>query len=234
MTDFTKIEKKAPGLVDLAKTAAHSLHTQGLDGLRAAVYLVLDRSMSMAKYYRDGSVQHLADQALGLSVNVDDDGVVPLVFFDSRSYPVVDIRLSSYTGVVAAQHRLHGGELTMGGTRYGGPMRLVTEHYLNSGTTDPALVIFQTDGQPQDQAAARAELISASQLPIFWSFIGYGNAPVPFLEQLDDLPGRDVDNASYLHVGPHPQALPARDLYDGITAQFAPWLTAARAAGITT
>ncbi|HET6635052.1 MAG TPA: VWA domain-containing protein, partial [Streptomyces sp.] len=99
-TPAISLDKVPAGLVSLAKTATVSLEKNGLSGLRAAVYLVVDRSYSMCDYFRDGSVQHLADQALGLSVTVDDDGIVPLVMFDSRPYPVVDVDLNDYQGVV--------------------------------------------------------------------------------------------------------------------------------------
>ncbi|MFD1656948.1 VWA domain-containing protein [Streptomyces caeni] len=217
------------GLVSLAKTAAVSLEKRGLTGQRAAVYLVVDRSYSMKDYFRNGSVQHLADQALGLSVNLDDDGTVPLVMFDSQPYPLVEISLDQYEGVVAQQHQMHGGELTMGGTRYTVAMQAVIEHYLNAETADPALVVFQTDGDPQDKDAARLQLAQASKLPIFWSFLGFGHSRVRFLEQLDTLGGRLVDNASYFHAGARPTRLPDADLYDGITHEFGTWLAAARA-----
>jgi hypothetical protein len=221
------------GLVSLAKTAGVSLQKAGVPvGQRAAVYLVVDRSYSMRHYFKDGSVQGLADQALGLSVNLDDDGTVPLILFDSQPYPTVDISLDRYQGVVADQHRLHGGELTMGGTKYAIAMRSVTEHYLNSGATDPALVIFQTDGDPQDRDDARLRLAQASKLPIFWSFLGFGPSKVAFLQELDTLGGRVVDNASYFHAGARPGSLPDSALYDGITGEFGRWLPAARAKGL--
>lgn len=232
MIDLMKVEQQAPGLVSLAKTAGVSLSKHGLGGQRAAVYLVVDRSYSMRDYYRDGSVQHLADQALALSVNLDDDGVVPLVMFDSRPYPTIDIRLDSYSGQVATQHQRFGGENTMGGTHYTIAMHRVIEHYRSSGATDPALVLFQTDGAPQDEQDTQVQLAMASKLPLFWAFIGFGRRPVPFLQTLDTLPGRAVDNASYFHTGAVPQALDDAVLYDGITAEFAQWLPAARAAGV--
>ncbi|WP_435600790.1 VWA domain-containing protein [Streptomyces sp. C10-9-1] len=222
-------------LVSLAKTAKVSLEKQGIADLRAAVYLVVDRSLSMSGYYGDGSVQHLADQALGLSVNLDDDGTVPMLFFDDRPYPIVEISLDHYDGVVAQQHKRHGGGSTMGGTRYADAMRAITDHYADCrarGTTDPALVLFQTDGAPQDRAAAQLELARASEHPLFWAFIGFGPTPVPFLQGLDDLPGRAVDNASYFHAGARPTNVPDADLYDGITSEVSPWLAAARANGI--
>ncbi|MEU9208492.1 VWA domain-containing protein [Streptomyces sp. NPDC048415] len=217
------------GLVSLAKTAAVSLEKCGLTGQRAAVYLVVDRSYSMKDYFANGSVQHLADQVLGLSANLDDDSTVPLVMFDSRPYPVVEISLDRYEGVVAEQHRMHGGEPTMGGTLYTTAMTTVIEHYRDSFATDPALVIFQTDGDPQDQDAARLQLATASKLPIFWNFLGFGRSKVAFLNQLDKMGGRLVDNASYFHAGADPKGLADATVYDGITKEFGAWLAAARA-----
>ncbi|MET9122951.1 VWA domain-containing protein [Streptomyces sp. NPDC004528] len=221
------------GLVSLTKAAGVSLAKAGVPaGLRAAVYLVVDRSGSMCDHFRNGDVQDLADRALGLSANLDDDGTVPLVFFDHRPYPVVDISLDQYQGVVAAQHQLHGGERTMGGTVYMAAMATVIDHYRNSGATDPALVIFQTDGGPADTDATRLQLAQASKLPIFWAFVGFGPTKVAFLRELDRLRGRLVDNASYFHAGADPRGLPDHELYDGITSEFSRWLVAARAKNI--
>ncbi|WP_137991227.1 VWA domain-containing protein [Streptomyces vilmorinianum] len=232
----------APNLTDvnstmasLVKTAGHSLEKEGLAGTRAAVYLVIDRSYSMHSHFGNGSVQHLADQALGLSVNLDDDGIVPLVFFDSKPYPIAEISLTRYAGVVGHQHSLHGGIVTMGGTQYAIAMRAVIEHYQDyqrRGGTDPALVIFQTDGDPQDRDAARLQLAHASALPLYWSFIGFGKTPIPFLQRLDDMGGRVVDNATYFHAGERPTGVSDAELYDQLLRDFGPWMAAARAKGV--
>jgi len=58
--DLTKLTATAPGLVDLYKTARVSLDKHRLGGERAAVYLVIDHSRSMSRYFKDGSVQALA------------------------------------------------------------------------------------------------------------------------------------------------------------------------------
>ncbi|MYV44278.1 VWA domain-containing protein [Streptomyces sp. SID2888] len=219
-------------LVNLTKSAAVSLHKQGLAGQRAAVYLVLDRSRSMSRYYRDGSVQHLAEQALGLSANVDDDGIVPTVFFDSDAHPAIEISVDDYQGSIDRHHKALG---RMGSTNYFAAMDEVIEHYLNSGSTDPAFVIFQTDGGPNSRRAAEQMLCKAARLPLFWQFVGFGPDRFDFLRKLDNLEvpkKRVVDNAGFFPVGDNPKQMSDADLYDQLMDEFPDWLAAARAAGI--
>jgi hypothetical protein len=238
MTDMTKsaislekIQEKAPGLVSLAKTAAVSLDKKGLAGHRAAVYLVLDHSGSMEPHYRSGAVQTLTDQVLGLSVNVDDDGTVPAVLFSSSPSDPFDVNLTNYAGWVQAQHV----QERWGGTQYAPAMQAVISHYQSSGATDPALVIFQTDGNPQDQPATESLLKTASKLPIFWSFIGFGDE-LTFLRKLDNLRvgigGRKVDNASLFETGYDLSLVTDEELYDGIMHEYPKWLNDARSKGI--
>jgi hypothetical protein len=226
MISITKVEQQAPGLVSLAKTAAVSLEKSGLAGQRAAVQLVLDHSGSMHPYYANGSVQRLAEQALGLSANLDDDGNVPLIYFGSRAEQHDDARLDNYAGIIDRTHQA----VRWGSTDYVAGMNAAITEYRNSGATDPGLVIFQTDGEPDDRRAAEKLLRHASTLPIFWAFVGFGGR-VSFLEKLDDLGGRAVDNASFFHAAV-PHAVTDEQLYDGITGEFAGWLAAARTAGI--
>lgn len=238
MTDMSKsaislekIQAQAPGLVSLAKTAAVSLDKKGLAGHRAAVYLVLDHSGSMDYHYRSGAVQKLADQALGLSVNIDDDGTVPVVFFSSTPSVPFDVNLANYAGRVNRQHEAE----RWGGTQYASAMQMVIDHYQASGATDPALVVFQTDGNPQDQPKTEALLKAASKLPIFWSFVGFGDE-LTFLRKLDNLRvgfgGRKVDNASLFETGADPALVSDEELYDGIMHEYPKWLVAARSKGI--
>jgi hypothetical protein len=222
-----KIAQTAPGLVSLAKTAAVSLEKTGLTGQRAAVYLILDHSGSMRPYYRDGSVQHLAEQALGLSVNLDDDGTVPVGYFHSSAEAMFDVRLDNYAGVIDRTHN----SVRWGSTNYVAAMRNVIDEHQQSGATAPAFVIFQTDGEPDDRGAAERLLREASNLPIHWAFVGFGGR-VSFLEKLDDLRGRTVDNASFFGAGASPRGIRDTDLYDGLTHEYAGWLSAATAAGI--
>lgn len=230
---LAKVQEQAPGLVSLAKTAATSLEKKGLAGHRAAVYLVLDHSGSMDPHYRSGAVQKLADQALGLSVNLDDDGAVPTLFFSSDPSFLFTVKLGNYQGRVQHMHT----QERWGGTQYAPAMNAVIRHYKEAGAADPALVIFQTDGDPQDRSAAETVLKDASKLPMFWSFVGFGDE-LGFLRKLDMLRvgfgGRKVDNASLFETGHAPLNVSDATLYDGIMHEYPTWLTDARAARIIT
>ncbi|MEH6374340.1 VWA domain-containing protein, partial [Streptomyces sp. KLMMK] len=232
---LTKVEKSAPALVSLYKAAGVSLEKQGLTGQRAAVYLVLDRSGSMREFYKNGTVQHLAEQALGLSANLDDDGTVPVVFFSTDVDGVAEIDLGNYEGRIGELHSSMGH---MGRTNYHWAMEAVIEHYKKSGSTAPAFVIFQTDGGPYSKPAAERALCESANLPIFWQFVAFGDPEgkgFDFLRKLDDLPvpeKRVVDNAGFFHAGRDPKSLTAAQLYAELMVEFPDWLKEARAAGI--
>jgi hypothetical protein len=218
------LDKVPSDLVSLAKTAAVSLEKKGLTGQRAAVYLVLDHSGSMSPFYNNGSVQRLAEQALGLCVNLDDDGNVPLIYFGSHVNQQPDVRLDDYHGVINRTHH----QVAWGSTDYARAIDYVCD--LHHGNPTPALVIFQTDGDPDSRADAEAALRDASKEPLFFAFVGFGDN-IRFLDKLDNLRGRRVDNASFVHAR-DPLRMTDAQLYDGITHEYAGWLAAATAAGI--
>ncbi|MEU6930309.1 VWA domain-containing protein [Streptomyces sp. NPDC046374] len=230
-----KIEETAPALVSLYKTAGDSLRRHGIEGQRVAVYLVVDHSGSMRPYYTDGSVQALADRVLGLSAQLDDDGRVPVVFFSTDIDCETDIELAGHEGRI---DRIVAGLGHMGKTSYHLAMDAVIDHYLDSGTTAPALVVFQTDGGPINKPAAERYVCKAARLPIFWQFIGFGDPDsrqFDFLRRLDELAvpaKRPVDNAGFFHAGKDPRRVPDEELYDRLVAEFPTWLAAARAEGI--
>ncbi|MFJ9632934.1 vWA domain-containing protein [Streptomyces sp. NPDC091280] len=232
---LSKVEETAPALVSLYKSAGVSLRKHGLDGQRAAVYLVVDYSGSMKPYYKDGSVQALADRVLGLSAHLDDDGTVPVVFFSTEVDAVTDIALADHAGRI---DRVVAGLGHMGKTSYHLAMDAVIDHYLDSGSKAPALVVFQTDGGPINKLAAERYVCKAARLPMFWQFVGFGDArskQFEFLRKLDELAvpqKRAVDNAGFFHAGSDPLRMSDAELYDRLVGEFPQWLSAARERGI--
>ncbi|MFI9076220.1 VWA domain-containing protein [Streptomyces sioyaensis] len=231
----TKAAATPPALDSLVRSAAAVLDKHGLTTQRAVVYLVLDRSGSMRTYYKDGTVQNLAEQALGLSARLDEAATVPVTFFSTDIDGTADLDLTNYEGRIA---ELHAGLGHMGRTNYHWAINAVVEHYKKSGSTAPAFVIFQTDGAPTSKPAAEKALCEAAGLPIFWQFLGFGDPDAKgfdFLRKLDDLTvpeRRAVDNAGFFHAGRDPRSLSHDELYQQLMVEFPEWLAEARGAGI--
>lgn len=227
--------ERAPDLVSLYKAAGHSVRRHELEGIRAAVYLVLDRSGSMRRHYRNGTMQHLAEQVLSLSAHLDDDGVVPVVFFSTDVDGSTDLTLGRHRGRI---DKLHENLGHMGRTNYHWAMDEVIDHYIASDSSAPALVVFQTDGGPTSRQAAERYLCKAARLPLFWQFIGFGDPDdneFDFLHKLDTLAVPDrrvVDNAGFFCAGRTPRSTDDRQLFDQLLHEFPQWLTAARMAGV--
>ncbi len=123
----------------------------------------------------------------------------------------------------------------------------------------PVYVMFVTDGQTTDQQGTRNQVTWSSYEPIFWQFMAIGQssknvvpegAPPPpkkrglgarlaqaltgdfqFLEELDDMPGRFLDNADFFSVA-DPAALPDHQLYDLMMTEYPGWLQQARQRGL--
>lgn len=207
----------------LTKMAARSLRKSGLEGQVAEVYLVLDRSRSMRPYYQDGTVQYLAERVLGLSRNLDADGRVPVVFFSTEVDGTTEVSVDAYAGRIEAAHSQLG---VMGSTRYSTAMTAVIERHRASGSTAPALVVFQTDGSPTaaDRAETKRLMRESADEGIFWLFLTFGKR-VDFLRTLEHV-GLDLD-----HIGrfgaDDPHHIDDGELYDGITEPFERWLHAA-------
>lgn len=198
------------------------------------MYLVVDYSGSMKEYYKDGSVQALADRVLGLAAHFDDDGTVPVVFFSTDIDAVTDIALDNHQGRIEG---IVAGLGHMGKTSYHLAMDAVIDHYLDSGSKDPALVVFQTDGGPINKHAAERYLCKSAKLPLFWQFIGFGDPDsrqFEFLRKLDELAvpqKRVLDNAGFFHAGSDPRKVSDGELYDRLVGEFPQWLAAARTRG---
>src|SRR6266487_3473094 len=86
-------------LVKRAEKAGISLSKRNLSGLRGAVRLYVDHSRSMElgrnKDYSNGNVQRLVERALGYAFQLDSDGKIPVIAFDSELWPEVSVGRSN-------------------------------------------------------------------------------------------------------------------------------------------
>lgn len=223
-----KAERTQPQLVNLIKAASVSLEKRGLAEARFRVKLVLDISASMHREYQTGAVQALAERALALATRLDDDGDVELYLFGVKAHRKGAISLDNIGGFInRLQVRLEGG------THYSPVMTMVREDVKKEGFSLPTLVLFITDGGSSNRPAVIKQMIEASREPIFWKFMGIdqGGVDFDFLEKLDDLTGRTVDNADFFSV-PAPIRIPDAQLFDLLVNELDSWQHDARSKGI--
>lgn len=217
-------------IVDLSKKAAFAANKHGIEGQRAQVVLVLDISKSMHALYHSGMVQRVIERMLGLAVAFDDDGQIDLLLFGTNAYPLPPVTLDEIEGyverVILSQYKIREA------TNYAPPLRLLLNKY-RSPQPAPAFVIFLTDGGNADRRESAEVIRELAAQPVFVQFVGIGPEDFPFLRKLDELPGRAIDNAGFMHVNDL-DAIKDLELYDRLLNEFPQWLVAAWEQGILT
>ena len=133
-------------------------------------------------------------------------------------------------------------------------MTLIRKHYFGSvqsrkqplSQNMPIYVMFVTDGDTFDKVETTKHMQDSSYEPIFWQFMAIGESKkdvkkgffkslfqsdFTFLEQLDDLPDRYIDNADFFSVK-DPAAVSDDELYDLLLQEYPEWVKTARAKGL--
>jgi len=233
--------------VDLRKhKVGVSLAKKGVADVKADVLLVIDASGSMSNLYRDGTVQETTERMVPVALKLDDDGKLDTWYYASDCAQMEPLDERSMIGFV--QRTLPTPNAPVKGTKgagilnrprsigYGNNEPVVMNAILkqNSGPRPrPLLVLFVTDGGIDGSTSdvIKDILRRSSGLPVFWQFIGVGNADYGVLRSLDTIDGRKVDNAGFFAVDDLAR-IKDDELYDRMLSEFPDWLKAAAAAGI--
>lgn len=249
-----RVEKEAPHLISLVKKVGISLEKAGLSGHKARVALCLDISASMSRLYSSGQMAAFTDRILALAARFDDDGELDVFLFGTSVQQPEPMDLGNSRGYVDNLMRRYKLE---GGTYYGAAMKAIRQHYYPNGGRGgkpisdrmPVYVMFVTDGQTMDEKVSEQQIREASFEPIFWQFMGIGKSnksgnnkkkgffarllesDFSFLEKLDTMEGRYIDNANFFSVD-KPDEESDEDLYELLLSEYKAWLPLARQKGL--
>ncbi len=200
------------------------------EGTKARVVFALDHSGSMRKMYQDGTIQTLLERIFPMAMYFDDNAELDFYWFDSvykELAPVTPDILEDYVSKVILSKKDH-----FGGTCYAPIMNEILQRYAErSPEKIPTFVIFITDGANSDKRASKDVLTEASKKNIFWKFIGIGKEQFEFLERLDTLTGRFIDNANFANVNDL-DAVSDEELYTLLLDEYGDWLDLCRKNGI--
>ncbi len=217
--------------IDLQKKSLKIvLEKKQLTHVQAQVGLVLDITGSMRSMYKSGTVQKVVERILAIASQFDDDGNLDVWVYDhefSRLKQVTEIDFSGYV-----DREILGNETIHKFGRNDEPpvMKDVLKKYTVEEPTEyPAFIIFINDGGCKK--TIEPIIVASADKPIFWQFVGVGNGNFDFLKKIDELEGRFVDNANFLHVENIDQ-MSDDELYNALLNEFPAWLKEAKQKGI--
>lgn len=198
-----------------------------------------DVSGSMQGLFKQGIVQKAADQVLGIAYKFDDDGQIDSFIFDSRAAYVGTATVDDYGSFV--QDTILSRDDLWSSTNYGAALRQNMDFLFGAGVKsrvfvpgkkglfgtskgswqdklvksegkDPALVLFFTDGAPdngmRDESFRIIKDAQDRKLPVYFALIGIGGTRFDVLQKLAD----DYDNCGFVNLSRFDMS--DADLYD--------------------
>lgn len=225
-------------VVNLSKSIVNLSKKVNVDlgDVKAKVVVALDYSGSMSCLYRNGVVQKTINRLIPLGLTFDDNGSIDLYLFENGYKKMEDVTLHNYGNYV--KDVIDKSQYKMGGTSYAPVLRAIM-NYDNTSKggffknlfkakrerTDITFVLFITDGDNSDRSNTNKVIVDSSDptLKTFIQFIGIGNGDFDYLQTLDDLGGRRIDNTGFSRMIDLEKVSDAV-LYDNILSQFVEWL----------
>ena len=207
----------------------------------------------MSSLYSAGKIQRLAEKILALGCRFDDNAAIDIFLFGINSYYAGDMTIENFPNFI---HHILKRYPLEGGTYYGRVMQEIRNFYFPDSrdgsryapisADKPVYVMFVTDGATTDESATKQQLQWSSYEPLFWQFMAIGKSrkdvkrkgvggwfaratasDFSFLEQLDEMGDRHLDNADFFSVE-DPESIADEELYDLLTTEYPNWVKSAR------
>ncbi|MGN7401637.1 vWA domain-containing protein [Cytobacillus praedii] len=211
----------------LKKSARIVLEKRNLTNVTARVALVLDISGSMRRLYKNGTVQKVVERILAVASQFDDDGSLDVWVYDnefSRLKPVTEVDFEGYVD----QYILNNSLLHKFGRNDEPPVMedVIHRYTVEDPSSEPAFIVFINDGGCK--STIKRPVVSSSDMPLFWQFVGIGDSNFDVLKKLDEMEGRFIDNANFFHIQDI-ETISDEELYNLLLNEFPEWLKEAKA-----
>lgn len=217
---------------------------KGLGNQQAEVWAVIDISSSISPYFRDGTMQGIIDRAMAVGMGFDVGKQIDVVSFGVGAYYEGTANERNYSGFAGQIQKNRGFE---GGTNYATAIKVIRDRTVmkRSGgiaglfgakkevkTLDnPVYVLFFTDGDNFDKQETTELIRELSGKGIFFQFVGVGRSSFDYLQQLDTMSGRVLDNVNFFPAYDVVN-MPDRTLFEKMISEFAGWIPQARSKGL--
>lgn len=220
-------------IIDLTKKAGINLGKH-----RARVAVAMDYSGSMRKLYTSGAVQRVLTRLMPLALRFDDNGELDIWLFNNGYISIESMNLSNFDNYIETVANKSG--FRFGGTSYAPVLEDILNTYFGKKTgllgglfkkkeetenEPPVFVIFITDGANADKSQTTQVIKESSNKKIFIQFVGIGDETFDYLQRLDDLTDRPVDNTGFIKVQDF-EKLEDKEVYQMLLSQYPEWLKA--------
>ncbi|WCK57064.1 VWA domain-containing protein (plasmid) [Aneurinibacillus sp. Ricciae_BoGa-3] len=214
------------------ETFALSLRKKSMENVIARIAVAMDKSGSMKKLYKDGTVQSVVERLLPVAVRLDDNGELDMWLFADNAKRLQSISEQDFFDYVKREILNNPANDFWGGTDYAPVIHDIVQKYVREEPSNvPTFVIFITDGENYDKEEAKQAIIQASHHNIFFQFIGIGDEDFNFLKTLDTMGGRYIDNANFFEIQ-NVNLVSDDELYDLLLNEYPSWEREAKRVGL--
>ncbi len=220
----------------------------------AEVVLCMDVSEQMEDYLDSGKAQFIANRILAFATHMDIDSHIDLFLFAERAFFIGSMNMQNFEGYIEDAMRKYN---LNGHADYVNAVNLIRTTYLKNAKRDgkmacretPVYVYFISNGETDEPEELAREIGDASYEPIFWQFMTMGTTredlqkglwgfllrpfvdDYSFLELIDDMKDRFIDNADFFNVN-DPKSLSDAEFYKLMMSEFPHWLKQAKEKGL--
>ncbi|MGM9991999.1 MAG: VWA domain-containing protein [Candidatus Bruticola sp.] len=197
----------------------------GLSQSRAKVILALEASLNTANFFANGSMQTLVSKIFPIAELLNPAKELEYWLFGGRSKKMFTIKRDNLAAAIPNDWGSlmwslgeHKNEITA-------MADIITSH---QPVAMPVLVMFVTSGNPAIDNHLEQMLVNASQLPLFWQFLGIGGTNYGILNRLENIGNLAYNNAKFATIsGFSQQSSP--ELYKFLLSGFSKWIRDIRA-----